>query len=271
MNTTEDIVGRYVRVNGTRTHYDELGSGGTPLVLIHTLCACSLEWTRIMPYLAEMGFHCVAPDLPGNSRSYPPDWKPLDTPRAFGDFLAAFIRTVFPDRKVVVAGTSIGGNLTIDLAMRHGNLLSAAIAMEGGVWTPTVAPLGAFANPASLPSWQEWLERCALESLGPDVDPEVREELRWQHRFTSHRVGIAQAAAWTDQDLRDVAGPASCPLLVIEGEHDFYVPAVVGELTQQLIPNCERLKLDGVGHYPMVEAPQQIAEIINKFVREHQD
>tara|TARA_R100000935_G_scaffold58762_1_gene97642 strand:+ start:10629 stop:11459 length:831 start_codon:yes stop_codon:yes gene_type:complete len=269
MKSTEDIIGRYVRVDGTRVHYDELGEG-TPLVLIHTLYACSLEWTRIMPLLAASGFHCVALDLPGNSRSYPPNWKPLSDPREYGDFIARFIQTLFGDQKVVIAGTSIGGNLAIDLTLRHSSLVAAAIAMEGGVWTPTVMPLAPFANPASLPSWPEWLERCALESLNPNVDPEVREELKWQHRFTGHRSGLLQANCWTNQDLRDVAGPVSCPLLVINGEYDFYLPQALMELTKELIPNCETRTLPDIGHYPMCEDPELITTIIEEFVRRHQ-
>lgn len=269
MNSTEDIVGRYVRVDGARTHYDELGDGGTPLVLIHTLYACSMEWTRIMPHLAAQGFHCVAPDLPGNSRSYPPNWTPLTSSREYGDFLSDFITAVFGDRKVVVAGTSIGGNLTIDLAVRHPDQLLAAVAMEGGVWTPTVMSLQPFMNPASLPSWPEWMERCAMESLGPNVDEEIRQELVWQHRFTGHRSGMPQTNVWTEHDLRDVAGPVDVPLLVLHGEADFYMPEEIVKLTQRTIPNCEVRKLDGIGHYPMVEDPEGISAIITEHVNKH--
>lgn len=270
MITTEDIVGRYVKVNGTRIHYDELGSG-TPLLLIHTLYACSLEWTRCMPLLAEQGFHCVAIDLPGNSRSYPPNWMPLKSTREYGDFLAQFIATVFGDDKVVVAGTSIGGNLTVDLALRHSDKLLAAVAFEGAIFTPTVAPLDDIDHPASVPGMQDSIERAAIESLAPGTDPDVVEELRWQHRFTGNHTGISQRRVWSDHDLRHLAGPVSCPLLVLYGEYDFYVPTGVADLTKDLIPNCDVRRLYGIGHYPMVEDPQGCCHIITDFVRRNAD
>lgn len=270
MITTEDIVGRYVMVNGARTHYDELGSG-TPLLLIHTLYACSLEWARCMPLLAEHGFHCVAIDLPGNSRSYPPNWTPLKSGREYGDFLAEFITTVFGGSRVVVAGSSIGGNLAVDLALRHSSKLLAAIAFEGAIFTPTVAPLDGISHPASAPGLHDIIERASIESLAPGTDPAIVEELRWQHRFTGNHVGIGQIRVWSDQDLRDHAGPVKCPLLVLYGEHDFYVPPAVAELTRDLIPNCEVRRLPGVGHYPMVEDPQASCRIIADFVHSHLD
>ncbi len=66
MATTEDIRGHYVKVNGTRTFYDEIGDG-YPIVCVHTAGACSLEYTYILPLLAERGFHAYALDLPGHS------------------------------------------------------------------------------------------------------------------------------------------------------------------------------------------------------------
>jgi len=70
MTGTEDIRGHYVKVNGTRTFYDEIGDG-YPIVCVHTAGACSLEYTYLLPLLAERGFHAYALDLPGHSRSYP--------------------------------------------------------------------------------------------------------------------------------------------------------------------------------------------------------
>lgn len=266
MITTEDIVGRYLRVGGTRVHYDELGSG-IPLVLIHTLYACSLEWTRIMPLLAEEGFHCLALDLPGNSRSYPPNWTPLQSSREYGDFIAEFITTLFGDQKVLVAGTSIGGNITMDLALRHSDKLIGAVAMEGGIFTPTAPILDILVHPAAFPSGQDLVERAVTDSLAPNTDPEVIEELRWQHRFTGHFAGLPQTLVWGTHDLRAYAGPVGCPLLVLHGEYDFYIPDAVAALTQELIPNCEVRLLPGIGHYPMVEDPEETTQIISEFVR----
>lgn len=263
--STEDIVGRYIRVNGTRVHYDELGEG-IPIILIHTLHSCSLEYSHLLPILAARGFHAIAPDLPGNSRSYPPNWTPIDSAHDMAEFLWAFATAVCNGKKPVIAGCSIGGNITIDLVAHHSEDILAAIAMEGGIYTPTVAPLDEFLLPSWLPSWQDWIERCASDSLNRNASRELVNELIWQHRFTSHHNGMPQARCWTHHDLRGKVGQIACPLLVLAGSEDFYVPREILELTQREIPQCTTRILDGIGHYPMLENPTLIAEIITEFV-----
>lgn len=265
MSTTA-ITGHYIDVNGTRTHYEEMGEG-TPVVLIHTLHGCSLQWHQAFPILAEKGYRAIALDLPGNSRTYPPNLTPINHPHDMAEFVFQFIQTLLPGERPIVAGTSIGGNITIDLVLNHGSDFLAAVAMEGGVYTPTVGPLHGLEAHSSLPSWQDWVERCILESLGPNVSEAQREDLRWQHRFTSHRASINEAACWTDQDVRGQAGPVDCPLLVLAGEYDFYLPKELLELTAHLIPNCETRMLPGIGHYPHFEDPELVVTLLDDFVK----
>jgi pimeloyl-ACP methyl ester carboxylesterase len=263
---TEDILGRYIKINGTRIHYDEMGSG-IPIILIHTLHSCSLEYLYLLPLLASRGYHAIAPDLPGNSRSYPPKWIPIDSAHDMAEFLWSFSAAVCKDRKPAIAGCSIGGNITIDLVANHSKDILAGIAMEGAVYTPTVSPLDEFLLPAWLPSWQDWLERCVTESLNRNASRELVNELIWQHRFTSHHNGMPQAKCWTHHDLRGKLGKLACPLLVLAGSEDFYVPKELLEFTRHEIPQCETRILDGLGHYPMLEAPELVADIIDSFVR----
>lgn len=263
------VTGHYIDVDGTRTHYEELGSG-TPIVLIHTLMGCSLQWHQAMPLLAERGYRAIAIDLPGNSRTYPPNLEPINSPHDMAEFVFRFIKTLLPNERPVVSGCSIGGNVSIDLALNHGEELLTTVALEGAVYTPTVGPLHGLEAHSSLPSWQDWAERAILESLGPNVTPDQIEDLRWQHRFISHRAAINQAACWTDQDLRDQAKSVECPLLVTAGEYDFYMPEELLELTAKLIPNCETRYLSGIGHYPHFEAPDDTVEMIDEFVKAKQ-
>ncbi|MDN5939578.1 MAG: alpha/beta hydrolase, partial [Salinisphaera sp.] len=78
-------------------------------------------------------------------------------------------------------------------------------------------------------------------------------------------------ACWTDQDLRHIAGPVDCPLLVIAGEYDFYLPQELLDLTAELIPNCETRRLPGIGHYPHFEDPGLTVDLIDEFGRRSAD
>lgn len=62
----------YADVNGTRTHVVSGGSG-EPVVLLHGWPYTWLEWRRVMPLLAEAGYHVIVPDLRGTGDSARPD------------------------------------------------------------------------------------------------------------------------------------------------------------------------------------------------------
>jgi alpha-beta hydrolase superfamily lysophospholipase len=63
------IRSRFVeRVNGLRIHILEAGfeAPGRPcLLLLHGFPEIAYSWRKIMPSLAQAGFHVVAPDLRG--------------------------------------------------------------------------------------------------------------------------------------------------------------------------------------------------------------
>ena len=114
MATPEDIRGHYVKVNGTRTFYDELGEG-QPLICIHTAGASSLEYQYILPLYAEMGFHAYALDLPGHSIGC---WRCSggDSFKCIGEFKRGLGQTTCLDQ--VTFDMDLGAHLTDGFQVR---------------------------------------------------------------------------------------------------------------------------------------------------------
>ena len=65
------IRARFVdEVNGLRMHVLEAGEAGRPLLLLlHGFPELAYSWRKVMPALAEAGFHVVAPDQRGYGRT----------------------------------------------------------------------------------------------------------------------------------------------------------------------------------------------------------
>ncbi len=65
------IRSRFVeRVNGLRVHILEAGEKGWPLaLLLHGFPEIAYSWRKVMPALAEAGYHVVAPDQRGYGRT----------------------------------------------------------------------------------------------------------------------------------------------------------------------------------------------------------
>ncbi|MGR8921446.1 MAG: alpha/beta fold hydrolase [Gammaproteobacteria bacterium] len=266
MATPEDIRGHYVKVDGTRTFYDELGEG-RPLVCIHTAGASSLEYQYILPLYAEHGFHAYALDLPGHSRSYPVNWQAHRSIHAHAEFVHAFVNTLGLENPVIT-GCSIGGNITFDYAVNHWREMAAGIPMEGLGRSPTFPTPTHLTHPSWGPGWQDMMERAAIESLGRDTAPERIEELRWQHR-NAQLSAVGDLEGWAGHDVLDKLGAVGCPMLVIRGEDDFWVPKELVDEAAAALPNGEALHLSGIGHYPMFEDPAKIADLTADFCRRH--
>src|SRR5580704_10817106 len=91
------IRSRFVEnVNGLRVHILEAGhqtSGRPCLLLLHGFPEIAYSWRRIMPALAEAGYHVVAPDLRGYGRTtgwsanYDDDLRPFRMLNAVRDTL----------------------------------------------------------------------------------------------------------------------------------------------------------------------------------------
>ncbi len=266
MATPENITGHYINVNGTRTFYDEIGEG-IPLVCIHTAGASSLEYHYILPLYAELGFHAYALDLPGHSRSYPANWQPHRTIHAHAEFVHAFVNTLGLENPVIT-GCSIGGDITFDYAVHHWREMAAGIPMEGLGRSPTFPVPSQLLHPAWGPGWQDQMERAAIESLGRNCSGEKIEELRWQHK-NAQLSAVGDLEGWAQHDVLGRLHEVDLPMLVVRGEDDFWVPKELVDETVAALPRGEGVHLPDIGHYPMFEDPQLIANLTAEFCRKH--
>lgn len=271
MATFERLTGRYVDVDGTRTFFDEVGEG-IPFIGIHTAGSDSREYQKLLPELADRGYRAIALDLPGHSRSYPVNWQPHRTLRQHSEFVYRFAQIVLGDEKAVVAGCSIGGCISFDLAAYHSDSFRAIVPMEGLAWGSPILPHpGELEEPAWSTSWRPFLEHAAVESLGKPTlaRPDKVKELWWLHQ-NAQSAGNGDIQGWASHDVRDKLGDVKCPVLVIKGNDDFWLPAELVEQSAALIGDKAEVRmLDGIGHYPMFEDPRLIAELIDEFVKKN--
>ncbi len=266
MPTPEDIQGHYIKVNGTRTFYDEIGEGQS-IVCVHTAGASSLEYQYLLPLLAEQGFHAYALDLPGHSRSYPVNWRQHRSIHEHAEFVHAFVKAL-KLKKPVIIGCSIGGDITLDYAAHHWREMAAGVPMEGLARSPTFPLPSGLIHPAWAPGWQDQMERAAIESLNWHCSDDKIQELRWQHR-NAQVSAVGDLEGWAQHDVRDKLKQVACPMLVIRGEDDFWLPRELVEETGRLLKKSEVLHLKNIGHYPMFEDPALVCRLVTRFCKKH--
>lgn len=257
-------VGRYATVEETQVYYEAWGDPeDPPLVCVHTAGAEGRQWEDAAPLLAERGHHVVVPDLPGHGKSYPLDWEPTDSIHAHAESVWSLVEELDLDTPAV-AGCSIGGDTALDLAVHHADDLRGVAALEGAARTHGPA-MGALKHPHACPGWQNVLEYSVADSTGDDCGETVHRKLEWVHR-SAQEVATSDLQGWREFDVRDRLDEATVPVLLVRGEDDFYIQDDVFAATREGLPDCEAVTLEGVGHYPMLEAPERTASLIGDFL-----
>lgn len=259
-----ELTGRYADIDGTRVYYETVGdSNDQSVVLVHTAGADGRQWRYVAPALADRGYHVVVPDLPGHGKSYPTEWEPhvrigqhADAVWALGERLGL--------EQPAIGGCSIGGDVTLDIAVKHAADLTAAVAMEGAGKTRG-AQLSRLSHPHALPGWQDVLDYSVIDSTGSDCPPEYRTELAWQHRG-AQEVATNDLQAWADFDILDDLHRAACPVMLVRGDADYFIQDDMFAETVERLPDCEPIVLDDVGHYPMMERPDEVTELLDDFI-----
>ena len=106
------------RYHGHRITYDVHGEGDRVLVLVHGLLMNRRMYDRLAPEMASRGNRVIIVDLLGHGESdKPPDMR-IYSMNAFADQLAALIDHLDLSAPVV-GGTSLGANVTLELAAHH--------------------------------------------------------------------------------------------------------------------------------------------------------
>lgn len=258
-----------VDIEGLRVGYRRAGDG-QPLVLLHGYVGDAFgTWSGAIRALADE-FMVIAWDAPGfGSSSDPPESFSLGD---YADCLAAFMGALGLDRPHV-CGLSFGGGLAIELYRRHPRVVRSLVLVSAYAgWTGSLPPeivefrLSQALRLGDLPA-EELIREVIPTLFSPTAPPELVDRFAAGMR-AFHPAGLrATARSFARADLRDVLPTIEVPTLLIYGGEDVRAPREVAEGMQAAIPDSTLVTIDGVGHVPNVEAPEQFESQVRTFLR----
>ena len=280
--TIQDATHHRVAVNGTELHYVSAGTSGSPVLLVHGFPESWWAFRKLIPLLAD-NHRVFAVDLRGFGDSAPADDQHDSTIAA--EDLHLFIGQLGVGR-VHIAVQDIAGGTVFRLATTHPEDLLSLTAVEmglagfglesfadvthGGSWH-----IGALAAPG-IPDLlfagreRELLGQWAFPSMtavaGSITDEDVDEFARTYARPGGWRGAVAlyrSMLAEGDQiKALAEAQPLAVPTLAIGAGGG---PLTSGTLSQGTRGEVTSVQLEGVGHYAVQEAPEQVAEAVLRF------
>ena len=268
---------QHLSIDSHTLAYDVTGEG--PLVVLaHGMGDSRHSYRFLAPLLVEAGYRVANLDIRGSGDSSL-GWDDYSRTAMGGDIVALVRHLGGP---AVVIGQSISGGAATVAAASAPDLVAGLIELAPFTRAQSI-PLGglrvkryrtgslrlmAAVGLGSVASWKKYLD-LAVPTKPADWDDElarVEAKLGEPGRMRALQAMGKSSPADSGERLKDV----TCPVLVVQGslDPDWAVPAAEGEKIVADLPDGlgELVVLDGVGHYPHTEAPEQVLALALPFL-----
>lgn len=272
--------GKFVAIDGNRIHYMEQGEG-RPILFIHGLGA-QLHQFRSTLFDKLDDYRLVAVDRPGSGYSE----------RAAGAtgglseqalVVRHFIEALGLEKPLVV-GHSLGGAVSLTLAIEHPNAISGlallapytyhsgAIAPEfAALYIPSSLKRRLIAETVAIPAARKYADQTLAFVFGPQPAPAdyMTEGGGWAGLRPSHFYGTSTDIVAIGDDyprLQKRFGEIKVPVGILFGTADRVLDyqkhgvEMVGR-----IPDLDLELADGIGHMPQFSATEQTAAFIKRM------
>jgi len=237
---------------------------GVPIVFANSLGTDMRLWDPILPYLPAEA-RIIRFDKRGHGLSSLPQ-GPYSMGALVRDVEALLDRLEVRD--CLFVGLSIGGMIAQGLAVKRMDLIRAVVLSNTG------AKIG------TKEKWDERIDTVLSGGIEALADPVME---RW---FSKTFRDGDDLALWRNMLVRQPdAGYAGCsaaiagtdfytptsglrlPCLGIAGDQDGSTPPDLVRETVNLIPGSQFHLIEGAGHLPCVEKPEEFAEVLNGFIQ----
>lgn len=233
-----------------------------PLILSHGVIESAESWSDVIRHLGE-GFDAVAYDARGRGSA-----AVRPAPFTYAD-LAEDVQRLADDRgfdRFLHAGHSMGGRIALEHALRHPDRVAAIAVISARAEAPDAAGrhrLRALAEKA--------------RRLGPGEAIDLWTQPGDAHHERVRQISARNSAEGTAVALESLAemdsllprlGELRLPALIVAGDHDAgYVRSA--HLMAEAVDGAELRILPGVGHFPNLECPGRLAELLTDFFARH--
>jgi pimeloyl-ACP methyl ester carboxylesterase len=236
------------------------------VLLLHAGIADSRMWTSQVEALTAAGHRVVAPDLPGFGGT------PLEPGTV--DYVAYAADRL--DGPTAVVGCSFGGRIALELevALARPDLVERLVLVGSGLgsWEWSDAAKAGFAEE------EEALERGDLAAaaaaqarmwLAADADEVVRaltEAMIARSYELQLPVEQEVTGVWPERPAVERLSEVRVPTLVVVGSEDVEDIRAIAEKLAAEIPDARLERIEGAGHLPSLERPDELNRLLLEFL-----
>ena len=250
-------------------HYVYLEGGqGEPLVLFHGFGADKDNFTRVARFLTPH-YRVILPDHIGFGESaHLPDAD--YTAVAQAERLHALAAALGLGR-VHLGGSSMGGHIALAYASAHPDDAASLWLLDpGGVWSGPPSELSKVIeetgrNPLMARNEDEYAQVFEFAMSDPPWVPRAMLDVMARERMRNF--------ALEDKIFKQIGGEhlearikgLATPSLIVWGREDRAIHVGTADVLHALLPHSQVIVMDGIGHLPMIEAPERSADDYLRF------
>ena len=264
---------QYLELAQGRLAFDDRGTG--PLVIcVPSMGDVRQEYRFLAPMLVEAGYRVVTMDVRGHGESSV-NWPDYSV-AAIGADILALIRHLNAGPTLLV-GNSMAGGASVWAAAEAPELIARVALIDpfvrdvGSRWPGRLLYPVLFADLWGPAAWSKY-----YTTLYPTRHPvdwqdslqQLKRNLREPRRMRALRAMLLASKQASEDRLSQVKAPA----LVIMGtrDPDFKRPAQEAHLVATAL-HASLHMIEGAGHYPHAEMPEQVAPLLVSFFQQVQE
>ncbi len=257
-----------------------VGTDGPRVAFLHGLFGQGRNWTQIAKALAGpdgTGARCLLVDLPDHGRS---PWSEEFSYEGYAAAVAATLAEAAPGERWVVVGHSLGGKVSMVLALRHPELLASLVVVD-------IAPKG-YGDLDRFRGYIDEMHALPLAELTSRADAEARfrepdagvkafllQNLRrhgsdwsWQANLALVRADAERGSASLIADFPDLGDAVwDGPVVWLAGSESGYVRPDDVPGMRAHFPKVRLVTVKGAAHWVHTDAPQVVVETLRRVVR----
>ncbi len=264
---------KFVTLNDISIHFEDIGpADGLPIVFSNSLGTDFRIWDGVInafkaSSMPPMRF--IRYDKRGHGLSDAP-MAPYTIDEHVADLDALLDHLEVKD--AVVIGLSVGGLITQALSALSPDKMRAIVLMDTshkigdkGLWTSRINTVR-----------EKGLEAIASSILERWFSDDFRRTRKTEFSAYSNMLirtplegYLGTCSAIRDADLEEIARNIKLPTLLLVGSNDGATPPQLVGSTHKLIPGSQFEIIDGPGHLPNLEMPEETAKLIEDFLKEN--
>ena len=258
-----------------------VGTAGPRVAFLHGLFGQGRNWTQIAKAVSGpdgSDAQCLLVDMPDHGRS---PWSQEFSLDAYADAVAATLRATAPGESWMVVGHSLGGKVSMVLALRHPELVGRLVVVD-------IAPKG-YGSLERFEGYIREMQDLPLADLASRGDAEARfdepdpgvkafllqnlrrdgQSWRWQVNLdliaADAALGADSRIADWPRDVDDLPAYEG-PVLWVAGGDSRYIKREDGERMRRHFPRTRLFTIKGAGHWVHTDAPDIIVTALRRFL-----